>query len=41
MEKTICCDCGKMTAKLKDGKVYVWCKNCKKEVELKIEQNIR
>ncbi len=31
------CDCGKLLAKIKDGKIYVWCKNCKKEVPLKIE----
>ncbi len=31
------CDCGKLLAKVKDGKIYVWCKNCKKEVPLKIE----
>ena len=33
------CDCGKLIAKVKDGKVFVWCKNCKREVELKVEEH--
>ena len=28
------CDCGKLLAHEKDGKIYVWCKQCKKEVEV-------
>lgn len=31
------CDCGKLIARAKDGKVYVWCKHCKKEVPIKLE----
>ena len=30
------CECGKLLAYVRDGKVYVWCKSCRKEVELKI-----
>ena len=36
--KDIKCECGKLLAKLHDdGKIYVWCKGCKKEVELEGE----
>jgi hypothetical protein len=35
-EKPIRCDCGKLIAKERDGKIYLFCKMCKKEVELKI-----
>ena len=36
------CECGKLLAKLHDdGKIYVWCKLCHKEVELKIEKESR
>lgn len=31
---SIKCDCGKLLAKERDGKIFVWCKQCKKEVEL-------
>lgn len=31
------CTCGKMVARLRDGKVYVYCKTCKREVPLEIE----
>lgn len=38
MEKEIRCKCGKMVAKIhEDGKIYVWCKECHKEVELEVE----
>lgn len=37
-EKPIRCSCGKLIAKERDGKIYVWCKECRKEVELKIEK---
>ena len=31
------CKCGKLIAKRHaDGKIYVWCKGCKKEVPLEI-----
>ena len=40
MDKPIKCDCGKMIAKYKDGKLFVWCKSCKREVEVKIEYPI-
>ena len=26
------CTCGKLVGRVRDGKVYVWCKQCKKEV---------
>ena len=32
--KKIRCDCGKWVAIEKDGELFVWCKNCKKEVKL-------
>lgn len=38
MERPIKCSCGKLIAKERDGKIYLWCKNCHKEVELKIEK---
>ena len=38
MEKPIKCSCGKLIAKERDGKIYLWCKNCRREVELKIEK---
>lgn len=31
------CTCGKMIARLRNGKVYVYCKTCKREVQLEIE----
>ena len=37
MDNLIKCDCGKLVAKIKNGKLYVWCKHCKREVEIKIE----
>lgn len=37
-EKEIKCDCGKLLAKQHaDGKIYIWCKKCRKEVELEVE----
>lgn len=34
-ENDIRCACGKLLAKVRsDGKIMVWCKQCKKEVEL-------
>lgn len=37
-EKDIRCACGKLLAKVRsDGKIMVWCKECKKEVELEVE----
>lgn len=37
LNKPIKCTCGKLLARVKDGKLYVWCKECKKEVPLKIK----
>lgn len=38
-EKEIKCDCGKLLAKQHaDGRIYVWCKKCRKEIELKIKK---
>ena len=32
------CTCGKLLAKIhEDGKIYVWCKECRKEVELEVD----
>ena len=36
--KDIKCKCGKLIARKRDdGKIYVWCKECRKEVELEVE----
>lgn len=36
--KDIKCKCGKLIARQKDdGKIYVWCKECRKEVKLEVE----
>lgn len=37
--KCPCCD-KKTIAKNDDGKIMVWCKECKKEVELKIKESV-
>ena len=31
------CTCGKMVARIRGGKVYVYCKTCKREVPLSLE----
>lgn len=39
-EKEIVCGCCKHKVLAKrhaDGKIYVWCKECRKEVELEVE----
>ena len=35
-ERKIKCDCGKLIAVERDGKIFVWCKQCKKEIELRV-----
>lgn len=35
-EIPIKCNCGKIVAKRRDGKLYVWCKSCKREFEIPI-----
>ena len=37
-ENAIRCDCGKLIAREKDGKIFVWCKQCRKEVEIPIQR---
>lgn len=38
-EKQIKCSCGKMLAKITpDGKIKLWCKKCKKEIEIEMEE---
>lgn len=32
--KPLLCDCGKLLAYKRDGKIYIWCKRCKKEIEV-------
>lgn len=32
--KPLLCDCGKLLAYKRDDKIYVWCKRCKKEIEV-------
>lgn len=36
-KKPIKCDCGKIIAYYKDGKIYLWCKQCKREIEINIK----
>lgn len=36
MEKPIRCTCGKLIGIMRDGKIYIKCKGCKREVELEI-----
>lgn len=37
-ETQIKCSCGKMLAKItSDGRIKLWCKKCKQEIEFKIE----
>lgn len=31
------CSCGKLVAKYRDGKLYLFCKKCKKEVPIDIK----
>lgn len=38
MEKPIRCDCGKLIAIERDGKVYIKCRGCKREFELSIQK---
>lgn len=35
-DKPIRCDCGKLVARQRDGVLYVWCKECRKEVPIVI-----
>ena len=37
-ETPIKCSCGKLIAKERDGRIFVWCKSCHKEVEIKMEK---
>lgn len=34
--RDIHCDCGKLVARERDGVIYVWCKECRKEVAVKV-----
>lgn len=31
------CECGKLLAKIRDGKLYLFCKKCKKEIPINIK----
>lgn len=31
------CECGKLLARYEDGKIFLYCKRCKKEVEIEIK----
>lgn len=33
------CDCGKLIAMCRQGKVYIKCKGCKREIELNVVQS--
>ena len=35
MKLDINCTCGKLIAKIKNDKLYLYCKQCRKEVEVK------
>lgn len=35
------CDCGRVVAYIKDGKIYVRCKSCKREVEVKDQSKVK
>lgn len=32
------CKCGKLLARYKDGKLYLYCKRCKKEIEIELNK---
>lgn len=34
MEESIRCHCGKLVAKRIEGKIYVYCKQCKKQIPI-------
>lgn len=36
--ENINCDCGKLLAKVKNGKLYLYCKSCKKEIAFENEE---
>ena len=36
--ENINCNCGKLIAKLRNGKLYLYCKSCKKEIPIEIEK---
>lgn len=36
--ENINCDCGKLLAKVKEGKLYLYCKSCKKEIAFENEK---
>lgn len=40
-ETDIKCSCGKLIAKERGGKIYLWCKSCRREVELEFEKESR
>lgn len=31
-DKKISCACGKMLARMENGMIYLWCKECRKEI---------
>ena len=37
-ETPVKCNCGKLVAKWRDGKLYVWCKSCRRECEIPIQK---
>lgn len=39
-DKPIKCTCGKLLARVRDGKLCLWCKSCKKEVTIKISPDL-
>ena len=36
-DKPIKCTCGKLLARVRDGKIYLMCRGCKREVPIEID----
>lgn len=32
------CDCGKLVGRYENGKLYLYCKKCKKEIEIEVNK---
>jgi ribosomal protein L36 len=39
-EKPVKCSCGKLIAIERNGRLYVFCKKCRREVELEMPKNM-
>lgn len=36
--RPLSCECGKLLAYERDGKIFVWCRGCRREVELRLRK---